>query len=321
MLKGKSILTLLELTPQEVQRVLDLALLLKREAKEGRLRPLLRGKTLAMIFQKPSTRTRVSSSVAMLQLGGYALSLSSGELQLGRGETIEDTARTLSRYVDTIMARVYVHEDVERLAKASSIPVINGLSDHYHPTQILGDLQTLFEAKGRLKGLKVAWVGDGNNVCNTWLIGAALMGINISVATPPGYHPLKEAQRAAQQLAEQTGVKIEVLEEPEVAVEGADCVMTDSIASMGVEQEREKRMTAFLPRYQVNEALMRRAKPDAIFMHCLPAKRGEEVSSEVMDGPQSVVWDEAENRLHSQKALLCYLMLGEEELRRQLAQP
>ncbi|MGQ9469515.1 MAG: ornithine carbamoyltransferase [Nitrososphaerales archaeon] len=314
LIKGKSILSLIELNSKEIEKIIDLAIILKKEAKQGLFRELLEGKVLAMIFQKPSTRTRVSFDVAMLQLGGHAISLSSSELQLSRGESIEDTARTLSRYVDAIMARVYSHDDVVRLARASSVPVINGLSDHYHPTQILADLQTLLEAKGKLKGLKVTWVGDGNNVCNTWLIGAALMGINISVATPKDHRPLKEAVDNAQRMAKDTGARIEILDEPSIAVKDADCVMTDTIVSMGFDQEREKRLKIFLPKYQVNDELMSKAKPDAVFMHCLPAKRGEEVTNDVIDGPRSLVWDEAENRLHSQKALLCYLLLDENEI-------
>ncbi len=318
-MKGKSILSLMELNSEEIDKILDLATVLKKEAKQRIFRKLLMDKVLAMIFQKPSTRTRVSFEVAMLQLGGHAVNLSISELQLGRGETIEDTGRTLSRYVDAIMARVYNHEDVVKLAKASSVPVINGLSEHYHPAQILADLQTLLEAKGKLKGLKVAWVGDGNNVCNTWLIGAALMGIDISIATPEEYRPLKEAVDNAQKIAKDTGAIIEIIDDPVMAVKDADCVMTDSVVSMGFEQERDKRLKVFIPKYQVNGKLINRAKSDAVFMHCLPAKRGEEVTDDVIDGPKSLVWDEAENRLHSQKALLCYLLLDENEIFRNLS--
>ncbi len=315
-MKGKSILSLMELNSEEIDKILDLATVLKKEAKQRFFRKLLKDKVLAMIFQKPSTRTRVSFEVAMLQLGGHAVNLSTSELQLGRGETIEDTGRTLSRYVDAIMARVYNHEDIVKLAKASSVPVINGLSEHYHPAQILADLQTLLEAKGKLKGLKVAWVGDGNNVCNTWLIGAALMGIDISVATPEEYRPLKEAVDNAQKIAKDTKARIEIINDPIMAVKDADCIITDSVVSMGFEQERDKRLKVFIPKYQVNNELMNKAKSDAIFMHCLPAKRGEEVTDDVIDGPRSLVWDEAENRLHSQKALLCYLLLDENEILR-----
>ncbi len=321
LMKGKSILSLMELNPREMEKILDLATILKKEAKQGLFRKLLGGKVLAMIFQKPSTRTRVSFDVAMLQLGGHAIDLGISELQLGRGETMEDTARTLSRYVDAIMARVYSHEDVARLARASSVPVINGLSDHYHPAQILADLQTLLEKKGRLKGLKVAWVGDGNNVCNTWLIGAASMGIDLYVATPKDHLPSKEAVDNAKRIAKDTGARIRILDEPSVAVKNADCVITDSVVSMGFDHEREKRLKVFLPKYQVNDDLMKKAKADAVFMHCLPAKRGEEVTNDVIDSPKSLVWDEAENRLHSQKALLCYLLLNENEIFGDLSNP
>lgn len=321
LMKGKSILSLMELNPREMEKILDLATILKKEAKQGLFRKLLGGKVLAMIFQKPSTRTRVSFDVAMLQLGGHAIDLGISELQLGRGETMEDTARTLSRYVDAIMARVYSHEDVARLARASSVPVINGLSDHYHPAQILADLQTLLEKKGRLKGLKVAWVGDGNNVCNTWLIGAASMGIDLYVATPKDHLPSKEAVDNAKRIAKDTGARIRILDEPSVAVKNADCVITDSVISMGFDHEREKRLKVFLPKYQVNDDLMKKAKADAVFMHCLPAKRGEEVTNDVIDSPKSLVWDEAENRLHSQKALLCYLLLNENEIFGDLSNP
>ncbi|MEM3383241.1 MAG: ornithine carbamoyltransferase [Nitrososphaerales archaeon] len=321
MIKGRSILSLMELSSKEIEKILNLAITLKKEAKQGFFRKLLKDKVLAMIFQKPSTRTRVSFETAMLQLGGHAINLSTSELQLSRGESIEDTARTLSRYVDAIMARVYIHEDLIRLARASSVPVINGLSNNYHPAQILADLQTLLESKGRLRGLKVAWVGDGNNVCNTWLIGAALMGINISVATPKDHSPLKEAIDNAKRISKETQARIEILEDPIIAVKDADCVITDSIVSMGFEQERDKRLKTFIPKYQVNNELMSKAKSNAIFMHCLPAKRGEEVTDDVIDGPKSLVWDEAENRLHSQKALLCYLLLNEDEIIKNFSYP
>ena len=208
------------------------------------------------------------------------------------------------------MARVNLHDEVAGLAAASSVPVINGLSDLYHPVQVLADLLTLSEHKGRLKGLRVAWVGDGNNVCNSWLYGASLTGVNFAVATPPNHAPQRGVVASARKIAESTGGKITLMEDPREAVEGADCVMTDTFVSMGFDQEREARIKAFLPRYQVNEELMSRAKRDAIFEHCLPAHRGEEVSKGVIDGPNSVVWDEAENRLHTTKALLCFLMLG-----------
>ncbi len=309
-MRGKDFLTLGELDPGDLRLLLSLSSKLKVHRKRTPVKSVLGGKTVALIFEKPSTRTRVSFQVATHELGGHSVSLSANELQLGRGETIEDTARVLSRYVHSIMARVNVHDSVAKLAAAASVPVINGLSDLYHPVQILADLFTLQEYKGDLKGLKVAWVGDGNNVCNSWLLGASLAGVNFTAATPPSYRPLQSALVAAEKLAESTGGGVRVTDDPVSAVSGADCVMTDTFVSMGFDQEREARIRAFLPKYQVNEELMSRAKKDAVFEHCLPAHRGEEVTSPVIDGPNSVVWDQAENRLHTTKALLCFLMLG-----------
>ena len=256
----------------------------------------------------------MSFQVAINELGGSPISLSSAELQLGRGETVEDTANVLSRYVHCIVARVNRHSDLERLARAASVPVANGLSDLHHPVQILADLLTLREHKGRLKGLKVAWVGDGDNVCNSWLYGAALAGIDFAAATPEGYEPLRGVVESASRISKSTGSKITLVNDPRTAVKGADCVMTDTFVSMGLDHERKKREAAFLPKYQVDGDLMSLAKTDAIFQHCLPAHRGEEVASEVIDGPRSVVFDEAENRMHTEKALLCFLMLGSEGL-------
>jgi ornithine carbamoyltransferase len=249
----------------------------------------------------------------MNDLGGKTVTLSGGEIQIIRGETVEDTARTLSRYVDAIMARTNRHSDIVELAEHATVPVINGLSDLYHPSQILADLQTIREKKGHLEGLKLAWIGDGNNVCNTFLIGCSKTGVNITVATPPKYKPSQIVCGAAKRESKGTGRLVEVIEDPIEAVQDADVVVTDTFVSMGDDEAREERLKAFLPKYQVDSKLMSLAKPDAIFMHCLPAHRGEEVTSEVIDGAQSVVWDEAENRLHSQKALL-QLLLAEENL-------
>jgi len=309
-LRGKDFLTLEELSPAELRLILSLSKKFKKLRKRGVVKDVLKGRTVALVFEKPSTRTRVSFQVAVHELGGYSVSLSSNEIQLGRGETVEDTARVLSRYVHAVMARVNLHDEVAGLAAASGVPVINGLSDLYHPVQVLADLLTLSEHKRRLKGLRVAWVGDGNNVCNSWLYGASLTGVDFAVATPANHAPLRSVAASARKIAESTGGKITLMEDPREAVEGADCVMTDTFVSMGFDQEREARIKAFLPRYQVNEELMSRAKRDAIFEHCLPAHRGEEVSKGVIDGPNSVVWDEAENRLHTTKALLCFRMLG-----------
>ena len=315
-MKGKDFLTLSALTSSDLEEILDLASRLKRGRKAGLGAQLLRGKSVALIFEKPSTRTRVSFQVAIAELGGHPVSLSSNELQLGRGETIEDTARVLSRYVHCLMARVNRHSDLVRLSQASAVPVINGLSELHHPVQVLADLLTLREHKGRLKGLKVAWVGDGDNVCNSWAIGAALAGVRFVAATPRGYEPATTVFKTAKNISRSTGASVQVVSDPAAAVSGSDCVMTDTFVSMGLEEERERRIKAFLPGYQVNAALMAKAKKNAIFQHCLPAHRGEEVTSEVLDGPSSVVFDEAENRLHTTKALLCFLMLDSKEYSR-----
>jgi ornithine carbamoyltransferase len=311
---SKNLLTLAELSPQELGYVLELSTKMKLYRTTGFGENALKKKSLAMVFEKSSTRTRVSFQVAITELGGFAIVLSSSELQLGRGETIEDTARVLSRYVHCIMARVNRHDDLERLARSSSVPVVNGLSELYHPVQVLADLMTLQEHKGRLKGLKVAWVGDGDNVCNSWMYGAALSGMDFIAATPKKYEPPVQLVSETAELAKMTGGSVRVVNEPDVAVKDADCVMTDTFVSMGLDRERDERMKVFLPRYQVNKRLMALARPDAVFQHCLPAHRGEEVTSDVIDGPNSVVFDEAENRLHTTKALLCFLLIAKENL-------
>ncbi len=303
-LKGRDLLSLKELDAEEILTILDTADLFKKERRQGVLHKPLRDKTLAMIFEKPSTRTRVSFEVAMKELGGNTVVLHSSEMQLARGETIEDTARVLSRYVHVAMLRVIRHSDLVRFAEAADIPVINGLSDLYHPCQILADLQTIREAKGGLRGLKIAWIGDGdNNVANTLIIAAAKLNLNLNLACPREYQPRKEV------LQEAGNAKIYLTEDPIEAVTDADVVITDTFISMGKEAEREKRLSTFLPRYQVNRGLMELAKRDAIFLHCLPAHRGEEVTDGVIDGKWSVVWEEAENRLHTQKAILYHLLL------------
>ncbi|HUI23169.1 MAG TPA: ornithine carbamoyltransferase [Nitrososphaerales archaeon] len=311
-MNGKDFLTLAELTPEDLTSVLDLSERLKLRRAGGLGSKALSGKTVALIFEKPSTRTRVSFQVAISELGGSAISLSSDEMQLGRGETVEDTAHVLSRYVHCLMARVYKHADLERLAASSSVPVINGLSDLHHPVQILADLLTLREHKGKLKGLKVAWVGDGDNVCNSWTVGAALSGIQFVAAIPSGFEPPESVLGLASSLGGATGAGIKIVNDPAIAVSGADCVITDTFVSMGEEADKVRRERAFFPKYQVNDALISKAKNDSIFMHCLPAHRGAEVTNEVMDGAHSVVFDEAENRMHTEKALLCFLMLDKE---------
>ena len=300
-LKTKDLLTLSELTPKEFLGLIDSSIKLKKELKKNTNKPILKNKTLTMIFQKPSTRTRVSFEIGMLQLGGHAINLSSNDMQLSRGESVEDTAKTLSRYSDCIMARVYEHKLLEKLSKHASIPVINGLSDSFHPCQILADFMTIKEKKKKFKGLKIAWIGDGNNVCNSMIYGAALSGIDMSIATPTGFEPEKTVVLESKKLT-----NIELTTDPFIATKNADVVVTDTYSS--IHNSDPKRMKKFLPKYQVNSKLMSNAKTDAIFLHCLPAKREQEVTSSVIDGSQSVVWDEAENRLHAQKALLAALI-------------
>lgn len=304
----KHLLCLNDWTSEEITDLLAFADKLKYENKNGiRHDHHLRGKTLGMIFSKSSTRTRVSFEVGTQQLGGYALFLSSADIQLGRGETIHDTAKTLSRYLDGIMIRTFSHKDVEDLASNGSIPVINGLTDDLHPCQILADLMTIRENKGFLKGLKLAYVGDGNNVAHSLLLGCAKTGMDISVATPPGYSCDTKYVSLAEKISSETGSHIEITSDAKKAVSDADVVYTDTWVSMGMEEEKEQRIKAFTP-YQVNSALFSVANPDAVFLHCLPAYRGFEVTEEIIDGPRSLVFDEAENRLHAQKAVMVTLM-------------
>lgn len=300
-IKTKDLLTLNELSKSELLGIIDNAIKLKKDLKKGISKPILKNKTLAMIFQKPSTRTRVSFETGMFQLGGHALNLSADDLQLKRGETIEDTAKTLSRYVDIIMARVYSHEEVEILAKNSTVPVINGLSDSFHPCQILADLMTIKEKKKKLAGLKLAWIGDGNNVCNSMIYGCAKTSVDMTIATPKGYEPNSDIIKESKKF-----IDVQLLTDPLSAVKDADVVVTDTFVS--IHHQATDRTKDFLPRFQVNSNLMKKADRDAIFLHCLPAKRGQEVTGEVIDGPQSVIWDEAENRLHAQKALMASLL-------------
>ncbi len=301
-MKGRDFLTLQEFSREEVWKILKTARRLKGSSK-GVGKPLA-GKNFAMIFQKPSTRTRVSFEVAVQQLGGHAIYLDWSQLQLGRGETVADTARVLDRYVNGIVARVFAQRDLVELAQYAKVPVINALSDLYHPCQAVCDLYTVWERKDSLEGLKLAYVGDGNNVCNSLLIGCSKMGMDISVACPEKYKPYGGAVKWALENAKESGSKMEVTEDPCKAVKGAHIVYTDVFVSMGAEAERQKRLKTFLPKYQVNSELFKYAAEEALFMHCLPAHRGEEVTAEVMDGPRSIVWDQAENRLHTAKALL-----------------
>lgn len=307
-LSNKDILSLQDLSSNEILSIIKSASNLKKELKSGKSRQLLKGKILGMIFQKPSTRTRVSFETGMFQLGGNTVYLNLNDIQLSRGESIEDTARTLSLYLNCIVGRVYDHAEVQKLASFASIPVINGLSDAFHPCQILADLLTILENKKKLKGLRLAWIGDGDNVCNDLLLGCAKTGINVTAACPKGYEPMQEIVRLAKKEGEETEAKVIVTEDPVVAVKDADVVVTDTFVSIGKDEEKNRRQLVFFPKYQVNSEIMKLAKKDAIFLHCLPAKRGVEVTSEVIDGNSSVVWDEAENRLHVQKALMCMLM-------------
>ena len=261
-----------------------------------------------MIFQKPSTRTRISFETAMLQLGGHAINLSFSDLQLSRGESVQDTARTISLYVDILMARVYEHKDVEQLSEHSTIPVINGLSDLFHPCQILADLLTIREYKKKLKGINLAFIGDGNNICNDLLLGCSKLGINIRVSTPIGFEPLDWVVEIARTSAKENESALLITSDPTEAVIDADVIVTDTHISIGKESEFDSREKIFFPKYQINNDLIKYAKKDFIFMHCLPAKRGKEVTSQIIDGPHSAIWTEAENRLHVQKALLIKIL-------------
>ncbi|MBR2877838.1 MAG: ornithine carbamoyltransferase [Clostridia bacterium] len=303
----KDLLSLNDYSEKEILDILELAHKLKKETKEGKEHHILKGKTLGMIFSKSSTRTRVSFEVGMYQLGGYPLFLSSNDIQLGRGECIEDTARVLSRYLDGIMIRTYDQAEVEMLAKYADIPIINGLTDLLHPCQVLADLMTIQEKKGGLKGLKMCYIGDGNNMANTLLHGCAKVGMDISVATPAGYECDAEMVAQAMEAAKISGAKIEITTDPQKAIANADAVYSDTWVSMGQEEEKQKRINDFAG-FTVDDELMSYAKSDAIFLHCLPAYRGYEVTNEVIEGPHSVIFDEAENRLHAQKAVMVTLM-------------
>ncbi|WP_369795789.1 ornithine carbamoyltransferase [Fictibacillus sp. FJAT-27399] len=303
-LKGKDLLTLADWKADEIQQILHYALQLK---KENQPKHLLAGKTLGMIFEKSSTRTRVSFEVGMLQLGGHALHLSSRDIQMGRGESIADTAKVLSRYLDGIMIRTFNHEIVEELALHADIPVINGLTDDYHPCQVLADLMTILEYKSAFAGKKLTYIGDGNNMAHSLMIGSAKVGLDCTIVTPKNYKPKAEIVSKAQEIAKESGAKILVTNDLKEGIQHADIVYTDVWASMGWEDETNERLKAFKD-YQVNSESLSGANPDYIFMHCLPAHRGEEVTGEIIDGNHSVVFEEAENRLHVQKALLASVM-------------
>lgn len=306
-LKVKDLLTLSELTKEEILQLMESAVELKKLHKEGKTLDVLKGKTMGMIFDKPSTRTRVSFEAGMVQLGGAAQYLDGKSLQLGRGESIADTAKVLSEYIDVIMIRTFEHAMVQELAENATIPVINGLTDEYHPCQGLADLLTVYEIKGGFEGYKLVYVGDGNNVAHSLMLGAAKVGLHCTIACPEGYEPSQEVVKLSQEIGKETGSVIEVSHNAEEAVSGADFIYTDVWTSMGQEAEQVERTKQLQP-FQVNEKLMSFAKEDYTFMHCLPAHRGEEVTAEVIDGNHSVVFEQAGNRLHVQKALTLALL-------------
>jgi ornithine carbamoyltransferase len=303
----KDLLTIQELTTGDIEKILERSAWLKKAQTAGTVHHPLKGKSLGMIFEKSSTRTRVSFEVGMYQLGGQALFLSPNDLQMGRGEPVSDTAKTLSRYLDGIMIRTFTQSMVEDLAKHATIPVINGLTDLHHPCQALADLFTIQEKRGSLKGLTFCYVGDGNNMAHSLIEACVKVGMHVSLACPAGYAPDAGILREAKQVANQTGSELRMTDDPKKAVTDADIVYTDVWASMGQEKEHDLRVQAFKG-YQVDEKLMKFARPDALVMHCLPAHRGEEISAVVIDGPRSVVFDQAENRLHTQKAVMEILM-------------
>lgn len=306
-LRGRDFLTVNDFTREELSEILEFALQLKADNKAGKEHQLLRGKTLGMIFQKSSTRTRVSFEVGMVQLGGYALYLNANDMQIGRGEPVKDTARVLSRYLDGIMIRTYDHEEVKELASFADIPVINGLTDLLHPCQAMADLMTVMEHRGKLTGLKLAYVGDGNNVAHSLMLACSKMGMNVAVAAPAGYEPSAEIVAAAQANVNVSGSTVVITADVAEAVRGADVLYTDVWISMGQEAEREKRLRVLQP-YQLNGDLLKQATPEAIVLHCLPAHRGEEITEEVLESAQSVVFDQSENRLHVQKAIMAKLL-------------
>ena len=306
-LKGRDFTRMAAWSPEDIKTVLDLADELKELQRNREEHRLLPGRTLGMIFQKPSTRTRVSFEVGINQLGGHGLYLRADDLQLGRGETIKDTAVVLSRYLDAIMIRTYSQDDVEELAQYASIPVINGLTDVAHPCQALADLMTIRERMGRLSGVKVAYLGDGNNVCASLMLGASKFGMRFIAATPPGYEPEENVVKSARRSAVQSGGTVELTGDPRAAARGADVLYTDVWTSMGQDAERERRLKD-LAGFGIDAEMVSSAASEAIVLHCLPAHYGEEITEEVLYGPQSAAWDEAENRLHAQKALLALIV-------------
>jgi ornithine carbamoyltransferase len=299
----RDLLSLADLQPQELQEVIELAEKLKRDLRGGAAEPVLRGKSMAMIFEKPSLRTRVTFEVGMTQLGGYPIYLTPSDIQLGQRESVADIARNLERWVDLIMARTFAHATLEALARHAQVPVINALSDRFHPCQVLADCLTLVEKRGKLDGLRVAFIGDANNMAHSWINAAARVPIDFVLACPAGYEP----QAQVLQEARDAGARVQVTQDVAEAARDADAVYTDAWTSMGQEEEEEQRRRDFAG-YQVNGSLLRQARPDVVVMHCLPAHRGEEITDEVIDGPNSVVFEQAENRLHAQKAVMVWLI-------------
>jgi ornithine carbamoyltransferase len=307
LLVGRDFLSIADLTGGEIQSLLELAVKLKAEAKQGTLKHPLSGEVIGLLFEKPSTRTRASFETAVYQLGGQAMYLRADELQLSRGEPLKDTARILGAYLNGIIIRTYAHRTLVEFADYAPVPIINALCDLEHPTQIISDMLTVYETKGALSGRKFVWVGDGNNVCNSWLLGAAKMGMRMIASTPRGYEPNKSMLETARKLAEGSGGSVDLDPDPERAVQGADVLYTDVWVSMGQEKDAKKKELRF-KRYQVNGKLVRKAKPDVAVMHCLPAHRGLEITDEVLEGPRSVVWQQAENKLHGARAVLAALL-------------
>ena len=299
----RNLISLLDITKEEFFTILDLAARLKAERRAGTFKPYLNRQSLGMIFEKSSTRTRISFEVGMHELGGTALFLSPDDMQIGRGESIADTARVMSRFVSAVMIRAFSHETIEEFARYASVPVINGLSDREHPCQILADVMTIRERFEKLDNLRVAWIGDGNNVCHSIILSAIYTGYEVCIACPKEFMP----DAAVIEIAQARGANIVLCDTPGEAAKGADVVITDTWVSMGDEQEEALRREIFKP-YQINSELMDLAKPDAVALHCLPAHRGDEITNEVMDGSQSAIWDEAENRLHAQKALILWIL-------------
>jgi len=306
---GRDFLSMCDLNRGEIQSLLELAIKLKSDSRQGSVQPSLAKKVIGLLFEKPSTRTRASFETAVYQLGGQAMYLRADELQLSRGEPLKDTARILGGYLNALVIRTYAHKNLTEFAEYAPIPIINALSDLEHPTQIIADMLTVLEAKGRLSGLRFVWIGDGNNVCNSWLLGGSQMGMNLVVSTPKGYEPDKRIFGRAKEYAKGSGGTVELIGDPGKAVKGADVLYTDVWVSMGQEKEAKRKERAFKP-FQINAKLVSKARSDVSVMHCLPAHRGLEITDEVLEGPQSIVWKQGENKLHGARAVLAAFLSG-----------